>query len=39
MREKYFIFDSVKIMDYKCQKVNYKRDGSFTDSPDSMKIR
>ena len=39
MREKYFIFDSVKLMDYKRQKVNYKRDGSFTDSPDSMKIR
>ena len=29
-----FIFDSVQLMYYKCHKVNFKRGGSYIDSPD-----
>ena len=34
MRGSDFIFDSVKRMHYKCHKVNYKRGGSYINSPD-----
>ena len=33
MRGGDFIFDSVQLMYYKCHKVNFKRDGSYIDSP------
>ena len=36
MRGSDFVFDSVKLMHYKCHKVNYKR-GSYIDSPDQVK--
>ena len=29
-----FIFDSVQLMYYKCDKGNFKRSGSYIDSPD-----
>ena len=29
-----FIFDSVQLMYYKCHNVNFKRNGSYIDSPD-----
>ena len=32
-----FIFDSVQLKYYKCDKVNFKRDGSYIDSPDWIK--
>ena len=32
-----FIFDSVQLMYYKCHNVNFKRNGSYIDSPDSIK--
>ena len=32
-----FIFDSVKILYYKCHKVNFSRGGSYIDSPDWVK--
>ena len=32
-----FVSNSVKLMHYKCHKVNYKRDGSYNDSSDLMK--
>ena len=32
-----FVFNSVKLMHYKCHKVNYKRGGSYNDSLDLMK--
>ena len=32
-----FIFDSVQLLHYKCQKINFKRGGSYTDSPDWIK--
>ena len=31
-----FIFDSVQLMYHKCHKVNFKRGGSYIDSPDSI---
>ena len=34
MRGSDFIFHSVKLMHYKCQKVNFNRGGSCIDSPD-----
>ena len=37
MRESDFIFDSVQIMYYKCHKANFKRGGSYIDSPDWIK--
>ena len=37
MRESDFIFDSVQFMYYKCHKVNFKRGGSYIDSPDWIK--
>ena len=32
-----FTFDSVQLMYYKCHNVNFKRNGSYIDSPDSIK--
>ena len=32
-----FIFDSVQLMYYKCHKVNFKRGGSYIDSPEWIK--
>ena len=32
-----FIFDSVQLMYYKYYKVNFRRDGSYIDSPDWKK--
>ena len=37
MRLSDFIFDSVQLMHYKCHKVNFKRCGSYIDSPDWIK--
>ena len=37
MRGSDFIFDSVQLMYYKCHKVNFKRGGSYIDSPDWIK--
>ena len=37
MRRSDFIFDSVQLMYYKCQKVNFKRGGSYIDSPEWIK--
>ena len=37
MRGSDFIFDSVQLMYCKCHKVNFKRGGSYTDSPDWIK--
>ena len=37
MRGSDFIFDSVQLMYYKCHKVNYKRGGSYIDSPNRIK--
>ena len=39
MKGSYFIFDSVHLMYYKCQNVNFKRDGSFIDYAEWKKIR
>ena len=37
MRGSDFIFDSVQLMYCKCHKVNFKRSGLYTDSPDWIK--
>ena len=37
IRESDFIFDSVKLMYYKCHKVNFRRCGSCIDSPGCIK--
>ena len=37
MRGSDFIFDSVQFMYYKCHKANFKRGGSYIDSPDWIK--
>ena len=37
MRGSNFIFDSVQLMYYKCHKVNFRRGGSYIDSPDWIK--
>ena len=34
MRRSDFIFDSVQLLYYKYYKINFKRDGSYIDSPD-----
>ena len=34
MRGRDFIFDSVQLLYYKFHKINFKRGGSHTDSPD-----
>ena len=37
MRGSDFIFDSVQLMYYKCHKLDFKRGGSYIDSPDKIK--
>ena len=37
MRGRDFIFDSVQLMYHKCHKVNFKRGGSYIESPDWIK--
>ena len=37
MKGSSFIFDSVQLMYYKCHNVNFKRNGSYIDSPDCIK--
>ena len=37
MRGSDYIFDSVRLMYYKCYNVNFKRGGSYIDSPDWIK--
>ena len=37
MRGSDFIFDSVQLLYYKCHKINFKRGGSYNDSPDWIK--
>ena len=37
IKESDFIFDSVQLMYYKCHKVNFKRDGLYTDSTNWIK--
>ena len=32
-----FIFDGVNLLYYKCHKINFKRGGSYIESPDWMK--
>ena len=32
-----FIFDSVQLFYYKCHEINFKHNGSYTDSPDWIK--
>ena len=34
MRRSNFIFDPVQLLYYKCHKVNFRRGGSYVDSPD-----
>ena len=34
MRRNNFIFDPVQLLYYKCHKVNFRRGGSYVDSPD-----
>ena len=35
----YVVFDSVQLMYYKCDKGNFKRSGSYIDSPDWIKSK
>ena len=37
MRGSDFIFDLVQMMYYKCHKIDFKRGGSYIDSPDWIK--
>ena len=37
MRGSEFIFDSVQLMNYKCHRVNFRRAGSYIDSPSWTK--
>ena len=37
MRVSDFIFDSVQLLYYKCHKINFKRGGSYIDSPEWIK--
>ena len=37
MRVSNFIFDSIQVMYYKCHKVNFRRGGSYIDSPEKRK--
>ena len=29
-----FVFDSVQLLSYKCHRINFRRGGSYNDSPD-----
>ena len=37
MRGSNFIYESVQLLYYKCHKINFKRGGSYIDSPDCIK--
>ena len=37
MRGSNFVFDQVQLLYYRCQKINFNRDGSYIDSPDLIK--
>ena len=37
MRGSDFIFNSVQLLRYKCQRIIFRRDGSYIDSPDWIK--
>ena len=37
MRGRDFVFDSLHVLYYKCHKTNFKRGGSYIDSPDWIK--
>ena len=37
MKSSDFIFNSVDLLNYKCLKINFKRDGSYIQSPDCIK--
>ena len=37
MRGSDFISDSVQLLYYKCYKINFKRGGSYNDSPELIK--
>ena len=37
MKGQDFIFDCVHLLYYQCHKINFKRGGSYIDSPDSIK--
>ena len=37
VRRSDFVFGSVQLLYYKCHKENFRREGSYTDSPDWMK--
>ena len=37
MRDSNFILDSVQLLYYKCHKINFKRGGSYINSPDWIK--
>ena len=39
MRTSEFIFYSVQLMHYRCHKVNFRRGGSYIDSPDWIKMK
>ena len=39
VRQSEFIFDSVQVMYYKCHEVNFRRGGSYLDSPHWIKKR
>ena len=39
MRGSYFIFNGVNLLYYKCHKINFKRGGSYIDSPDWIKMK
>ena len=34
-----FIFDGVNLLYYKCRKINFKRDGSYRESPDRIESK
>ena len=39
MRGRYIIFDSVQLLHYKNHRTNFRRDGSYIDSPDLIKTK
>ena len=39
MKDSDFIFDCAHLLYYKCHKINFKRGGSYIDSPDQIKSK
>ena len=37
VRRSDFVFNSVQLLYYKCHRINFRRGGSYNDSPDWMK--